>query len=106
MLVLTGPRQRHPHRDYLLFSGRLETELATGFDVGSLDSQSPNLVWPADRTWCVAIEIDFDSTVVGGPVALIDEALADPTLEAWRVEHDGVIPCAATIRLRSTTTPQ
>ncbi len=92
--VLTGPRLRHPHRDYLLFSGQLETAIATGFDV-RFGTQSPNLCWPADQTWCVATEIDFDSTLVAGSTSLIDDVLADPTLEAWPVQprdsltHDG-----------------
>lgn len=92
--VLTGPRLRHPGRDYLLFSGQLETASATRFDV-RFHSQSPNLFWPADRMWCVATEIDFDSTLVAGSVSLIDDVLADAALEAWPVQpgdsltHDG-----------------
>lgn len=78
--VLEGPRLRLPGRNYLLFTGRLEESSAAGFDINT-----PNLFWPTDRTWCVATEIDFDSTMIGGPVTLIDDVLNDPTLEAWRV---------------------
>lgn len=47
--------------------------------------QSPSLWWPADRAWCVATEIDFDSTLVGGSAAAIDAILAAPGLEALRI---------------------
>jgi hypothetical protein len=49
-------------------------------------AQSPNLIWPADRAWFVASEIDFDSTLVAGTSALIEEILDSPALEAWPVE--------------------
>ena len=69
-----GKRVRLPGRDYLLFNGPLA--LAAGHLNG------PNLWWPDDRTWCVASEIDFQYTYVGGPNKLIEEILADPSLEA------------------------
>jgi len=37
---------------------------------------------PADRAWCVATEIDFAWTYVGGSRELIDAILADARLEA------------------------
>jgi hypothetical protein len=81
--VLAGPRLHHPHRDYILFSGPLQAAGRLG--VPSPWTQSPNLFWPADRAWCVASEIDFDSTLVGGSRKLIDGVLAAPELEAWAV---------------------
>lgn len=45
--------------------------------------ESPNLIWPSDRRWFVASEIDLDSTFVGGSAELIGELLGDPRLEAW-----------------------
>ena len=44
--------------------------------------QSANLWWPADRAWCVATEIDFAWTYVGGTRAVVDALLADPRLDA------------------------
>jgi hypothetical protein len=85
--VLHGPRLRHPGRDYLLFCSplRAATEIVdptTGW------TQSPNLFWPADRAWCVATEIDFDSTLVAGSSELIAAVLAEPVLAAWPVDPD------------------
>jgi len=58
---------------------------------GWFDAQSPNLFWPADRTWCVAREIDFDSTLVGGTAELVDTILAAPALDAWEVGPDDAL---------------
>lgn len=37
--------------------------------------------WPDDHAWCVANEIDFDFTCVGGSPALIDDLLRLADLE-------------------------
>jgi hypothetical protein len=86
--VLAGPRLHLPHRDYLLFRGQLADLLHLGWTYpgGTHDLQSPNLMWPADRSWCVATEIDFDSTLVGGTEELVESLLATDGLEAWRVD--------------------
>lgn len=89
--VMRGPRLRHPGRDYLLFTGPLHAAALMGCwpQPDWFDAQSPNLFWPSDRSWCVATEIDFNSTLVAGSPALIDAILAAPGLEAWPVEsHD------------------
>ena len=49
---------------------------------------APQLVWPRDRAWVVATEIDWDSTIVAGSRALIDALLADPSLEAYEVTEE------------------
>jgi hypothetical protein len=49
--------------------------------------QSANLVWPPDRSWCVAAEIDWDSTLVAGTAATCAAILADPRLEAFEVDY-------------------
>jgi len=81
--VLDGPRLALPGRSYLLFTGPLAD--ATQLDPRGFGSQSPNLFWPRDHSWCVATEVDFDSTLIGGPRPLIDAVLASPVLEAWPV---------------------
>jgi hypothetical protein len=49
---------------------------------------SPSLIWPADRSWFVATEVDFDSTLVGGNRELIDALIAAAGLEVLEVEPD------------------
>jgi hypothetical protein len=69
---------------------------ATGPGVGvppwpgmaALHPQSASLVWPGDRSWCVATEIDLDSTLVAGPARLAAALLGDDRLEAFAVGYD------------------
>lgn len=44
--------------------------------------RSANIWWPDDRAWCVATEVDFTWTYVGGRKDCIDALLSDPHLEA------------------------
>jgi hypothetical protein len=96
--VLEGPRVSAPGRDYFLLWGHM-AQLADLFE--SLGSQSPNIWWPNDRAWCVATEIDFAWTYVGGSAAAIRAVLADPRLEALpakltdRFTHDSDVLNAA-----------
>ena len=74
----------------MLLTGSLSAALQLD-DPGALDGfspKSPNLSWPADRAWCVATEIDFDSTLVGGSSDLIQTVLDAPGLDAWRVSPE------------------
>ncbi len=48
----------------------------------SKGSNGPNLWWPDDRGWCLATEIDLDSTLVGGSAELIKGLLSDSDIEA------------------------
>ncbi|WP_432483482.1 hypothetical protein [Kineococcus esterisolvens] len=88
--ALNAPRLPLPGRDHVLLTGPLHAALATGHQVTDdwFSPQSPNLLWPADRSWCLASEIDFDSTLIGGPAQLIDAILAAPAVEAWAVGED------------------
>jgi len=101
---LNGPRVQLPARDYLLFAGSLSAIIQTlrmgvstqrGTIGDQLLEQSPNLFWPADQAWCVATEVDFDSTLVAGSTALNDQLLATPGLEAWPVEPRDGLHCEA-----------
>ncbi len=74
-----GPRVQIPGRSLALYSGPIE---AAGAFCRAPTSQSPNLWWPEDHAWCIASEIDFRSTYLGGPQALIDRVLDDERLEA------------------------
>lgn len=75
------PKLELPERAYHVFAGPL-TAARTSFSNYSWGEQSANLWWPADHAWCVATEIDFAWTYVGGSRACIDAVLADPRLEA------------------------
>lgn len=77
-----------PGRDFFLFEGDL-AEATTGWS--SDDDQCASMWWPADRSWCVATEIDFDSTYVGGSKDCTDALLDDASLEALNTSvHDRI----------------
>lgn len=49
---------------------------SAGFaDASGLVVQTPLALWPEDRAWYLASEVDFDSTLIGGSRALVDDLL-------------------------------
>jgi hypothetical protein len=70
-----------PERNLFLLQGGVDEVLTTLSEVDWI-YRSPNLWWPADRAWCVATEIDFKWSYVGGSAACIEQVLTDPELEA------------------------
>ena len=76
------PSIKVPAREYLLLKGHLEA-LRRYFD---LDIMGPNIWWPDDRAWCVATEVDLDSTFVGGSAECVEALLAHPALEVFHAE--------------------
>ena len=84
------PTFQLPGRGYYLAKGILEAALDTAYGVTS-HYQSPSIWWPDDRAWCVATEVDFDWTYVGGSSECIAAVLAHPSLEALPARlSDGV----------------
>lgn len=73
-----GPYVEVDERPLVLFHGPVIE--AARFSHGS-DIQSPTLWWPEDRRWCVASEIDFHSTYIGGSQGLIDSLLSHEDVE-------------------------
>lgn len=74
-------------RDFYLFEGpKVAVEVWPGMD--DIWSQSANLVWPQDRSWCVAIDIDWDSTLIAGSAATCEGIMADDRLEVFEVGYD------------------
>ncbi len=72
-------------RQYYLLNGALsELDEARA----ALNLRTPNLWWPADRSWFVATEIDFCWTLIGGSHALIDELTNSDRLEVFASGYD------------------
>lgn len=71
-----------PHRSYVVLRGTLDS-FVQGPDM--LGAITPNLIWPADRSWFVATEIDFDSTLVAGSREMTAAILASDKFETWKV---------------------
>lgn len=75
-----------PGREYAVLVG--PPAAATEIE-DRLSGNSPQLIWPEDRAWCVGTGIDFDSTLVGGTEGLARAILDDPRLEAFPIgPHD------------------
>ncbi|MDF2443042.1 MAG: hypothetical protein JWR01_1245 [Subtercola sp.] len=85
-----------PGRDYALRTGSL-FELSDPLWPWSagigwnepFEGPMPQLIWPADHAWVVASEIDWDSTIVAGSRALIDELLSTPAVETLEIDPAG-----------------
>lgn len=81
--ICSAPTFAAPGRVYHLLTGPLE---AASENVEEPPSRrSPNLWWPEDRAWCVATEIDLNSTYVGCSNACRADLLA---LDAEAFEID------------------
>jgi len=79
-----------PGRGYYIARGQLTSALETVYGVAS-HYQSASIWWPDDRAWCVATEVDFDWTYVGGSTECIAAVLAHPEIEALPARaSDGV----------------
>ena len=55
-------------------------------DLSSWRPPGPDLIFPVDHTWLMSWLWDDDWRCIGGPTALIDQLLAQPRLQARRVE--------------------
>lgn len=90
-----GPWLEWPEREMVLFATST-AELAdpTWAEHAGIGVQpgfgelGPQLLWPADRTWVVASEIDWDSSIVAGSQGLVDAVLADERFETFEVGED------------------
>ena len=87
------PRFDLPDRRYALGSTSLD-ELAqpdwphrAGLGWAPDDAMGimPQLIWPADETWCLSIEVDAPFTVVAGPLELVRGLLALPGIEGQAI---------------------
>jgi hypothetical protein len=62
------------NRDYYLFEGTLIDSLnIVDFSWMYHVNEYVNLMWPLDRSWFLAKEIDYEVTFIGGSKELIDE---------------------------------
>jgi len=70
--IIDAPRFTLPNRGYLLMKGPIEESNKLGWYPGEfLQQQSPNLMWPADRKWILATEIDFNVTLLAGSEEMV-----------------------------------
>ena len=81
-----APSISTPNRRWHLFRAPLDCmNQSFGFD---FEHQSANFLWPGDRSWCLATEIDAEVTYIGGSKELVAAILAEPALETERASPD------------------
>jgi hypothetical protein len=91
-----------PKRSYFLFHGSLaEAEIWGGgapADAGIWGlpefsrGGAPAFVWPSDRTWCIAADIDPHWAAIGASVPLIERLIGDARLDAVEADPAGQQP--------------
>lgn len=72
-----GPVIRIPHREYVLHRGSI-----------SEASGSPAALWPADRAWFLAFDVDPDWAAVGASAAAVEVLAVDPRIGARPLAWD------------------
>ncbi len=102
--VITAPAFDLPHRRYFLLSGPIEAVLESVEEPPARvvqlglpwpHYQSASIWWPNDRAWCVATEIDFQSTYVGASRACINAMVEDDRLEVYEVQPSDAVTWAS-----------
>lgn len=83
--VRRSPKFHHPARAYLLARGPCSAMCELTRPPLRV---TPSIAWPDDRAWCVASEIDFDSTLVAASRKCADTLLADDRLETVEVRAE------------------
>ncbi|GLY24033.1 hypothetical protein [Micromonospora sp. NBRC 101691] len=80
--VRHGPLVEIPHRRYALLRGALHDIDAWEADLGGGQPIAPPaFVWPADRRWCFASDVDPHWAGIGAEQAAIDALIGDPRLD-------------------------
>jgi hypothetical protein len=90
--IALAPTFEAPYREYHLLAGPVEALSESADDVGY---QSANLWWPNDHAWCVATEIDLDTTYIACDLVCRDELLGASEIEALEIEPSSGIDFAS-----------
>ncbi len=82
--VCGAPMFRLPGREYHLLTGPVDA-VPANVEVEPFE-QTPSLWWPDDHAWCVATEIDLNTTYIGCDDACRDRILALREIEALPID--------------------
>ena len=83
-----GPTLELPHREYFLLRFRSLADLANYLEWLEPYSWHPNLVWPVDRRWAYAVEVDGGSLLLGCDAQLAETLIADQRLYAEPIDAE------------------
>lgn len=82
MIVATGPLNAIPQK---AFNDGFEGQIRRDDNLQLDRYRSPSLWWPDDRTWCVATDVEMDTTYLGASAECVTKLLADGRLETMKV---------------------
>jgi hypothetical protein len=82
--VRSAPTFCVPAREYHLLTGTIDAIAENVLDPPW--TQSPNLWWPDDHAWCVATEIDLNTTYIGCTESCRDDILDSAALDALPID--------------------
>ncbi|MFW7413522.1 hypothetical protein [Demequina sp. SO4-18] len=75
-----------PHRESFLSEGGLADLPRWCEDLGLDEYDHPSFIWPADRAWCIAADVDPHWAGVGATEAAIEALLGDPGVDSARAD--------------------
>jgi hypothetical protein len=78
---VAGPLLILPDRSYALFEGGLEDFSGWSAAIGTTSDLPPAFVWPADRSWCLARDVDAHFAAVCASEAAVSALLGDADLD-------------------------
>ena len=81
--VAAAPKFQVPHRGYHLLQGEIA---AAAESLVTFHLQTASIWWPDDRAWCVATEVDLNTTFVGCSRACAAALVESAGLEAFEVD--------------------
>jgi hypothetical protein len=94
---LGAPRLHMSGREMILLTGPLGALPATSFDAPWYEPgwanpadryRSPSLWWPEDRSWCVASDVDLQTSYLGATAECVQHLIDDGELEILPVSPD------------------
>lgn len=89
--LVRGPLVTLPYRQYVLFSGDLgEMERWERYFGDGEPCPPPAFVWPADRAWCFASDVDPHWAGVGASAAAIETLIRSTDLDVVPASPDQV----------------
>ncbi len=98
---LRPPRLPMPNREMILLHGPLPALREVSFNESwyrerrpesrAIFYRSPSLWWPDDRRWCVATDVDLNSTYIGASVDCVQALVSDDQLEVLPVDAEQTI---------------
>lgn len=82
-----------PGREYYLMQGKIhDSRKIYNVVFGRKSFEPVNLLWPSDKKWFVATEIDFEITLIGGSAQLVNAIVDSQRFDCHRFDINNFDP--------------